>query len=55
MGERKGLVWPNVARIIELLKEKAQDDADFASVKSDVEKLERLTGLDLRTAVKILA
>jgi transcriptional regulator with XRE-family HTH domain len=55
MGERKGLVWPNVARIIELLKEKAQDDADFASVKSDVEKLERLTGLDPRTAVKILA
>jgi signal recognition particle subunit SEC65 len=55
MGQRKGLLLPKVARITELLREKAQNDVNLASVKNDAKKLECLTALDFRTIVKILA
>ena len=55
MGQQHGLRLPKVARIIELLEEKAQNDLDLTSRKSDAEKLEHLTPLDPRTILKILA
>ena len=55
MQPPKGMRSPNIARIIELIEKKEEKYPYLKSKKNYARKLEDITNLDFRTAMKVFA